>query len=109
MRTHSRGKSVKGETLIETIVSFAIVLMTMAVMTTIVQMSIRLNHRSAERAAELEERCSILEDGALGEGTHVLSSELVLTLPDNTTVLLPINVYSGDLLGWFAARDTGVY
>ena len=106
VRIGAKQKRVKGETLIETIISFAVVLLTLTVLTTIVQLSIRMNNRSADNATELEVACSALESGV--PGTIIDNNELVLVLPDSTKLTMPIVQCSNGVLSWFDALVTEV-
>lgn len=99
MKTGLRKHHTKGETLVETIISFALILLVLTTVTAMVQVSIRLTGRAAERAAALELACAAIEDGA-GTGTP-LEGELVLTLPDKSRLSMPIQIYTGDTLTWF--------
>lgn len=99
MKQGMQKRHAKGETLVETIISFALILLLLTTVTAMVQVSIRLGSRAAERAADLELACAAIEDGA---GTDApLSGELVLTLPDKSAVHMPVKIYTGDMLCWF--------
>ena len=104
MITRTRQNRAKGETLIETIISFSIVLLTLTVLTTIIQLSIRLNNRSADKSAEFEAACSAYESGV--PGTIMDNYELVLMMPDNTKLIIPVVQYSNGVLDWFDIRET---
>jgi hypothetical protein len=99
MKRKTRRYHTKGETLVETIISFALVLLILTTVTAIVQVGIRLNGRAAERAAALELACAAVEDGE--EKDAPLGGELLLTLPDKSQLSMPIRIYTTDMLIWF--------
>ena len=91
-----------GETLVETIVSFSVVLLVLTMITAVVRFAGRLNARTTENAAALEASCTAIEHGEhTGE---TVQSTLELTLPDGTALSFPIDIYGTDLLTYFAAR-----
>lgn len=99
MKQQRRKYHTKGETLVETIISFALVLLILTTVTAMVQVGIRLNERAAARAAALELACGAVEDG---EGRDApLGGELLITLPDKSRLSLPIRIYTADMLCWF--------
>lgn len=95
-------RSIKGETLIETIVSFAVVLLTLVTITAVVQLCIRLNNRAMEKAEALELAAAAIEEGAAGAAER---GQMRLTLPNGSTVTIPIDVYRGELLSYFEAEE----
>lgn len=102
-------RQTKGETLVETIVSFAVVLLTLITITAVVQLCIRLNNRAMERAEALEEACASIERGEDG-GIAPRSGALTLTVTegDGTDVIvLPIEIFEGGPIGWFRPSEAG--
>ena len=99
-RTDRRGK--KGETLVETIVSFAVVTLILVTITAVVRFAARVNALATERAAALESSCTAVEH--TGVATR---SSMELTMPDGTTLSFPIDVYNTDVLTYFTQADEG--
>lgn len=102
-RTDRRAK--KGETLVETIVSFAVVTLILVTITAVVRFAARVNALATERAAALENSCTAVEHG---EHTGVATrSSMELTMPDGTTLSFLIDVYNTDVLTYFTQADEG--
>ncbi len=94
----------KGETLIETIVSFAIVLLTLTTITAVVQLCIGLNNRAMTKAEALETGTTALESGALetaeGAGRLILGPQYTEEAAAGGDIFVPFQQYgysSGDV------------
>lgn len=94
-----RYRNSRGETLVETIVSFLVVLLTLVMITTVVQLCIRLNNRAMDKAKALETATDAIEQSVNIPAAK--SGAMTLTMPDGDSFTIPYNLYSGDLLTYF--------
>ena len=103
---NARKIDARGETLVETIVSFALLLLLLGIVGTVVAASIRLNNRAQAGAESLENACALIETGggeAQGGGTLAVSiaaSQNGLVPAKNVNI--PVEIRSAEPLGYFA-------
>ena len=68
-------KNTRGETLVETVVAFSVLLILISMLGTVLQASARMNSRARVRLSQLEEACAIVEQdlGVYGDTTYTLT------------------------------------
>ena len=102
-----RGKKRKGETLVETIVSFSIIMIMLALVGTVLMAAIRMTQYSAEQAVRLEAACEDVENhpagtAATGQATMTINVKDMSNQPLGTaTVELDIFQSENGLLTYF--------
>ena len=103
---NARRINARGETLVETIVAFALLLMLLGIVGTVVAASGRLNNRAQAGAEALENACALIEtgggekqgSGALAVSIAASQNGLVLA----TDISIPVEVRSAGPLNYFA-------
>lgn len=108
-----RGGS-RGETLMETVVSFAVLLTMLAMLATVMQGAARMNQFAAQRAAILEADCTRVEQntGRYDETGGAVSDTLTLTPttetdPFGTHISIQLDVRRCEILCYFSTVLTG--
>jgi len=103
---NARKPHTRGETLVETIVAFALLLLLLGVVGTVVGASVRLNNRAQADAEALENACALIETGggeARGSGTLAVSVAASKNgLVPAANVDIPVEIRSAAPLNYFA-------
>ncbi len=90
-----------GETLVEAIVSFALVLIILLSVTTMVRASIAVNRTAGERMSELEAEMSVIE-GDSGPAASDTANELVVVEFAGERIEVPVVVKTKGEITYFA-------
>lgn len=96
-RTAFLAGNSRGETLVEAIVSFALVLVVMLGVMAILQTAISLNRRASARMDELEADTAAIEADQGPLSSAQPDGELILDFGD-TQIEVPVVLHEGDLL-----------
>ena len=106
----AKGNAQRGETLVETVVSFSVLLIMLAMLATVMRSAARISNYAAERAAILEEDCTRVEQnmGVYSEGS-AQSDTLTLTSIDplDPQINIDIDVRSAEILHYFRTVNPG--
>lgn len=107
MRNGNAGRiGTRGETLVETIVSFALLLLLLGIVGTVVAASIRLNNRAQAVAESLENACALIETGggeARGSGALAVSIAASQNgLVPAKDIRIPVGIRAAEPLGYFS-------
>lgn len=101
------GKLKKGETLVETIVSFAVVMTLMAFVLVIIRSAIALNNRSSALLSSLETSCTEVEADAGTTVSETASVVFGLSIDGaNTSIQVPLIVKQAGTLTYFSVKET---
>lgn len=108
----------RGETLVETVVAFAVLMILLAMLASVLQGAARMNRHARQRLALLETECTSIEqntgryiENAAASGTFV-SDTLTLTPQNDATlaaVAIPLDVRMGEngMLYYFSTASSG--
>lgn len=102
----------KGETLVETVVAFGVLMVMLAMLATALKGAAQINRRAAERAAQLDADCTLVEQNmGLFDQTGTIADTLILTPSGgdlaNGQITIPLEVRRGELLYYFGAAAPG--
>lgn len=110
------GGAKRGETLVETIVAFAVLMLLLTMAITIVRGGIALNNRASANLAALYADCSAAELGSFALNAPDDTATLTLTCAEGTTApgdpasyncTESMQVYKGDMLYTFKPENAG--
>lgn len=103
---NARKMHTRGETLVEAIVAFALLLLLLGVVGTVVAASVRLNNRAQTDAEALENACALIETGGGGaQGSGALTVSVAASkngLVPAAHVSIPVEIRSAPPLSYFA-------
>ncbi len=109
-----RGAATRGETLVETIVAFSVLMILLTMVLTVVRGGVALNNRASANLAALYSDCRNVEQGSMTPAEPDPESVLTLTyVPQNAgagaqtdyTCTETVEVYHGDMLYSFQPKD----
>lgn len=108
----SKSNHTKGETLVETVVSFSVLLILLAMLGVALRGAANMSIRAAEMMATLEEDCARVEQNTgLYNESGAVSDTLVLMPEDHNLsniISIPLDLRSGELLYYFTtAQESG--
>ena len=89
----------KGETLVETIVSFAIFLIALAAVTLLIRSATAMNMKAADKSSKIEEAAVIVENDTAKEAKP---GSLSITFTDGSSVREEISIKDADPFTYFS-------
>ena len=99
----------KGETLVETVVSFSVLLIMLAMLAVALKSAANMSIRAAEQAVLLEEDCARVEQNTgLYNESGTVSDTLILMPEDHNLsniISIPLDLRSGELLYYFTTAQ----
>ena len=102
-----RRRNTRGESLVEVIVSFSIVLLTLVTITAVVQLSIRLNNRAILRSEAMETAATRIEAGEYDAGqSQAATIGIQLEAGDPDPIVWNVNLHRADMFCYFAPVNT---
>ena len=107
-----KNNRTKGETLVETVVSFSVLLILLAMLGVALRGAANMSIRAAEMMAMLEEDCARVEQNTgLYNEAGAVSDTLILMPEDHNLsniISIPLDLRSGELLHYFTtAQESG--
>ena len=104
------GGNNRGETLVETMVAFTVLLIMLAMLGTVLRGAAKINQYAAQRAAVLEEDCTRVEQD-MGRYDESTAARGTLTLtpqsPSVDPVSIQLDVRSCEILHYFSTATEG--
>ncbi len=104
MRSEKRNRRTKGETLVETVVAFGVLMIMLALLATALRGAAQINRRAAEQTAILDADCTLVEQdmGQAGAGLDTLTlTPKVNGAATMGEISIPLEVRKGELLYYF--------